>query len=838
MDLRNHQTFFISASIISPVSLIYHRSPYVLPAAELSDISGFVEVQVLTAECIILSITGEVYSMIPVLFTDDNKELCYLFREYLEDTGEFSVHLCHNGFDTLTYLQNHSVMVVISDYDMPEMNGIDLLRQIRMHHPRLPFIMLTGNDSKETAIAALNAGADFYQNKGEDFEVQVLDLSHKIRILAERHQAEEAAGRKEKILAAISYAAERLLKGSGWQEDMEEILGHLGRATCAGSVFVAGCAGSSGTAQVTDPVIWHEDEEWVDTWILDPAFHEWWQDPKQATLLEDNKEIVLSPGFLPGDDPDSIRNFPIATLLLIPIFLDNQWWGVLGITDSHQGRIFSTEEVNALRMAAGVIGSARYRMYIEEFFRNPVEESLVGVFLMRDFRFVYVNPRFCDIFGYPRDILMNAVYPQNLIHPESRDDVIRMFRSVQAKEIPSGHYEVAGQTADSRKIFLEMYLTIISCDGIECLIGNVMDVTDRYYARKALYESEKRFRELYSGIQDLVLIHRLPEEGGAIIEVNQSASDTLSYDADLFTSMTLPDLCHTEHERETCTLHCVRAADIGTSGCQTVFFRNDESPIPVDLSTKRVVMRGKSVLLTVARNDTERTLAEAKIRAGEELLKRNMLLSIREKETLLREIHHRVKNNMQIIISLLKLQDYKSDDPSVHEIIRDCRNRIYSMAVIHEKLYQTDELTSIRLEDYLKDIAGRIIHEFDTESSRIHLTVSENSSVLVDINTGIPLGLIINELITNSMKYAFDPGAEGEIRIHILQKAEHLIVTVTDSGRGLPQGFNGETADSMGTELIRGLAFQLGGVAVWTSGTGTTCTLTVPHHSGTNMEIS
>ena len=413
-----------------------------------------------------------------------------------------------------------------------------------------------------------------------------------------------------------------------------------------------------------------------------------------------------------------------------------------------------------------------------------------------------------------------------------------MFRSVQAKEIPSGHYEVAGQTADSRKIFLEMYLTIISCDGLECLIGNVMDVTDRYYARKALYESEKRFRELYSGIQDLVLIHRPPEEGGAIIEINQSTSDTLSYDWEVIASMTLPDLCHTEHEREICTLHCMRAAETGTSGCQTVFFRNDEFPIPVDLNTQRVVMRGKSVLLTVARNDTERTLAEAKIRAGEELLKRNMLLSLREKETLLREIHHRVKNNMQIIISLLKLQDYKSDDPSVHEIIRDCRNRIYSMAVIHEKLYQTDELTSIRLEEYLRDIAGRIIHEFETDSSHIHLSVTENAAVLVDINTGIPLALIINELITNSMKYAFDPGAEGEISIHILQEDEHLIVTVTDSGKGLPEGFNSETAESMGTELIRGLAFQLGGVAVWTSGTGTTCTLTVPHHSGTNMEIS
>ena len=300
--------------------------------------------------------------MIPVLFIDDNKELCTLFQIYLEESGEFSVMTCYSGEEALSYLKSHPVMAVISDYDMPEMNGIELLRQIRELYPRLPFVMLTGNDCKDTAIAALNAGADFYQNKADDFEVQVLDLSHKIRVLSGRHQAEDAAQKKGEILAAISHAAERLLRGSGWQEDIEEVLGRLGYATNASSIFVAG-KGDEMSGAVVDPVIWQRNPDPGRAQIFD-QIHCWWQQPQRAQFLEANQEIQDL------FDSDLSSHTISGTILLIPIFLARDWWGVLGITDQNVDRVFSPEEVSALRMAARVIGSARYRMYIEEIFRK------------------------------------------------------------------------------------------------------------------------------------------------------------------------------------------------------------------------------------------------------------------------------------------------------------------------------------------------------------------------------------------------------------------------------------------------------------------------------------
>ncbi|MDD1729953.1 MAG: PAS domain S-box protein [Methanospirillum sp.] len=765
--------------------------------------------------------------MIPVLFIDDNKEICSLFQMYLEETGEFLVHTCSTGKEALKYLKKNQVLVVISDYDMPGMNGIELLRHIRALYPRLPFIMLTGNDSKDTAIAALNAGADFYQNKADDFEVQVLDLSHKIHILSGRHEAEESARRKEEILAAISYAAERLLKGNGWQEDMQEVLGHLGRATNASSVFVAKAGNETVSGTVIDPVVWEMNPCNAGAEVSG-LIHAWWQNPMQAVLLADNKEIQAWVKKPADDDLIPLQNADIGTILVIPVFLGTEWWGVLGITDTSSDRVFSPEEVSALRMAARVIGSARYRMYIEEVFRNPVEESLVGVFIIQNNRFLYVNPKICGIFGYSMQEFRDMKNLLGLIHPRDHTEIIRIIRGIKSKELPSRHFEMAGIRADGQVICLEIYISSISGDNLDFLIGNVIDVTDQHRARRALAESEKRFRSLFSNIRDLVILHRIPAEGGVIIEINNSVCEVMNLDRDQILSCTLPSLCPNEHEQAMVYSHCVAAAESGRSVIQTYVIRRGGSPIPVDLITYRVVMESSPVLLSVARDITERIEAEAKIKAGEELLKHSMLVSLREKETLLREIHHRVKNNMQIIISLLKLQGFKVEDPQVQEIIRDCRSRIYSMAVIHEKLYQTEKLTSIRLDDYIRDLACRVISEFDTDESRIAFSLQSNLTVLVDINTGIPLGLILNELIMNSMKYAFDPDQQGEIRVDILNEAGSLQVTVSDSGRGYPEGFTGESSTTLGTELIRGLVFQLGGAVAWKNDPGAVCILTIP----------
>lgn len=195
---------------------------------------------------------------------------------------------------------------------------------------------------------------------------------------------------------------------------------------------------------------------------------------------------------------------------------------------------------------------------------------------------------------------------------------------------------------------------------------------------------------------------------------------------------------------------------------------------------------------------TERKRTEEQIRA-----------SLREKEVLLKEIHHRVKNNMQVIISLLNLQSKHVKDKHDLEILKDSQNRIKSMALIHDKLYQSKDLASIDFAEYIENLASHVFNTYSVSSSAIKL-VADIKDVPLDINTAIPCGLIINELISNSLKYAFPDGQEGEIRIKLYaSKDDTFTLIVSDKGIGLPEDLDFRNIKSLGLQVVVALVEQL-----------------------------
>ena len=184
--------------------------------------------------------------------------------------------------------------------------------------------------------------------------------------------------------------------------------------------------------------------------------------------------------------------------------------------------------------------------------------------------------------------------------------------------------------------------------------------------------------------------------------------------------------------------------------------------------------------------------------------------SLKEKEMLLGEIHHRVKNNLQIISSLLNLQSIHIKDPFDKELFSESQNRVKSMAIIHEKLYQSHNFTQINLKDYtnslIKDISGTYMIDpdqilFDLDTVNIEL----------NLETAIPCGLILNELITNSIKHAFPSGSKGKISIKFREEKGSYQLEVSDNGVGFPEGLDLENAKSLGLELVKNLVHQLEG---------------------------
>ena len=206
------------------------------------------------------------------------------------------------------------------------------------------------------------------------------------------------------------------------------------------------------------------------------------------------------------------------------------------------------------------------------------------------------------------------------------------------------------------------------------------------------------------------------------------------------------------------------------------------------------MIRNIQGIVCVAHDISERKLAERKIEA-----------SLIEKETLLREIHHRVKNNMQIISSLLLLSSSNIDDQKYINIFNDTNNRILSMALIHEKLYQSENFAQINVQEYINDLASNLMGFYGRKgNAELEINVE---NIPLDINYAVPCGLILNELITNSFKYAFPGDRHGKIKI-TFQKGDGNMIhfSVSDDGIGIPGDMDIRNTKSLGMHLIIALA--------------------------------
>ncbi len=214
-------------------------------------------------------------------------------------------------------------------------------------------------------------------------------------------------------------------------------------------------------------------------------------------------------------------------------------------------------------------------------------------------------------------------------------------------------------------------------------------------------------------------------------------------------------------------------------------------------------------IIGINRDITERKNAEEEIK-----------VSLNEKEVLIREIHHRVKNNLQIIASLLHLQERCVEGEEFVNMLKESETRVKSMAIIHEKLYQSPTLANINFKEYIENLVYDILYTYGVQEGFIK-TNMDIEDINLNIDTAIPLGLIINEIITNSVKYAF-PESKGVITIELKSINEEMELIVSDNGKGLPNDINLENAETLGLQLVNNLTNQIDGHIYIDRSNGTT----------------
>jgi two-component sensor histidine kinase len=183
-------------------------------------------------------------------------------------------------------------------------------------------------------------------------------------------------------------------------------------------------------------------------------------------------------------------------------------------------------------------------------------------------------------------------------------------------------------------------------------------------------------------------------------------------------------------------------------------------------------------------------------------------------------VHHRVKNNLQVISSLLALQSDAVPDAGTRALLTESQNRVQAMAIIHEKLYQSSDLARVDFGDYVKSLTGFLFRCYSNAAGRVVLRVVADD-VHLNIDTAVPCGLILNELVSNALKHAFKDGRTGDLRVELLANAEGCSITIADNGVGLPANFDLKQTSSLGLQLVDTLAKQLKGTLTIRSEGGT-----------------
>ncbi len=541
-------------------------------------------------------------------------------------------------------------------------------------------------------------------------------------------------------------------------------------------------------------------------------------------------------------DNPAIRDLKVIAYLGIPLATpDGYVLGSFCVIDSHP-RHWSDREVDIMIDLSGAVmseiqlrtemrarskaeGDRDYlvglnaRLHDEIAARKQAEESLrhntefnrrvadvlplvLYVLELPSARNIYINHEVGNDLGYtPEQVkAMGREFVPRNIHPDDLsgfENHLRDLRSLPRGTIKTFEYRMRSANGDWHW-FLSRD-TVFKWTGNDKplhILGTATDITEQKRTEAALRESEELYRRYFDSTPYALFLgdpYKLSNPNpSAKALFGCSAEELNSSRPEDFSPEFQPD---GTPSREKATWYIEEAL----AGCPQFFEwksrKRDGTQFDSEVSLIRVDQHDEPQLMTTIRDVTERKRA-----------KENLIASLREKETLLQEIYHRTKNNMQVIASLLELQASSSGSPEVGRIIEDSTSRIRTMSLAHEKLYSAKSLSRINMKEYISELAEHIRAGSELAPDQVELRFDlREIEMLIDL--AVPCGLIINELLSNSLKHAFPGGRKGWILLSLRRGEDGLIeIEIRDNGVGLPPGFDILDTTSLGVQLVRRIA--------------------------------
>lgn len=465
-------------------------------------------------------------------------------------------------------------------------------------------------------------------------------------------------------------------------------------------------------------------------------------------------------------------------------------------------------------------------------FRTLVESVPVAMGISSDERIEYLNPRFSQLFGYTVDDFSDIqtwfknAYPDHTYREKTLAEWNAHVEKAATANLPIQPLRVVITCKNATRKVSDVSGAIIG----DKLYVVFIDVTERIQTEQNFRDAEKRYRELYEHLRDGSAAVNLD---GTIIQFNESFQKMIGYTPEDIYQLTYRDITPEKwHAMEEGILEKQVLVRGYSDLYQKEYRRKDGTIIPVELQT--YLMRDRNGnpdhLWAIVRDISDRKRTEDELKLHRDHLEELVVLrtrqlekeieerkvaeqaiaaSLTEKEVLIREIHHRVKNNLNTVSSMLYLQSTKTQNDQITTAFQESRNRIETMARVHEHLYRSKTLTEVDMNDYLAELIEDLKNTHPERRVSTRLMVS---GVMLEVNKAITCGLIVTELVSNSLKYAFvNDDDNGWIKVLLVRTQKNYRLEVADNGIGLPADLDIFKTDTLGFWLVDMLARQISG---------------------------
>jgi signal transduction histidine kinase/DNA-binding response OmpR family regulator len=704
-----------------------------------------------------------------VLVADDNADM----REYVARllAERYHVEAVADGAAAIEAIRTCKPDLVLTDVMMPRLDGLSLLREIRADETlrETPVIMLSARAGEESRIEGIEGGADDYLVKPFSARELVARVDAHLKMARLRAAAEKRVRESQAQLAvelADTQQLQRLSSRLIEEDDIDALYGQILEAACA--------VMRSETASL------------------------------QVLVPERNELLLLAHRGLA----------PASAAYWKWVRLDDA--NSCAIAMSRNERVV-VADVEACDLIAGTEDLAQYR--------------LSGIRTTQSTPLVSRNGRLVG---------MISTHWRKVYEPSEREwRVLDVLARQAADLIERRTGEQALRESEAalreREVWLaaqkEALQAVVSGASLEASLGILVRTAVEQWgtdSRCAFYVADADGAGLHH-------VTGMPESSAECVDGLETAPDSLACCLAVYTGQPVITVDVTKepawkswlwladrYRFRGCWSFPIETVAGKVVGTFAIYFDSAREATPRDYALAAVLTRTAAIIISRHQEAEERARAVESLRDSELALRR----ALAEREALLKELHHRVKNNLQVIMSLLEMQAETAAHQEALSSFAEARSRVAAIAAMHELLYQSESFSEIDLTSYARRLVTHVVALYQ-KGSRVNVFVIGNG-IRVDLARAVPLGLLLNELVSNACKHAFPGATEGRLEIRLHEADSGIHVQVTDTGVGLPAGLNHRTSGTLGLQLVHMLAKQLGGDVRFESVGGTTVDVHVP----------